>query len=46
MDELADPGAGVACPTDAELTVPEPPNPEEDVEEEEGVMVTPDSCEL
>ena len=44
MDELADAGAGVACPTDAELTVPEPPKADEDVEE--GVMVTPDSCEL
>ena len=43
MDELAD-GAGAACPTDAELTVPEPPKADEDVEE--GVMVTPDSCEL
>ena len=42
VDELAD-GAGVA-PTDAELTVPEPPKADEDVEE--GVMVTPDSCEL
>ena len=44
VDELADAGAGVACPTDAELTVPEPPKADEDVEE--GVMVTPDSCEL